>query len=993
MIELKSELEPKEPLNTIPITFHSSIHAVYEKLKKWLSRFSLSVDNNIYHDLTFLYLLATKKFLDHRNSSHLFRLVLSMHLMQKKLLRSSTFSPHLRHLEIRWIPTNLLFPFSHKPVLGCLIGFNLMDRYELFDEENIVLALQKYLPQLRLVKESSYCHTTQHKNFKIFYFEIEKKNGIPFSLLEQSLLKNNLDEKVKKSIQPLSPNIFMGLNDEEVYKNILVLSQEIQSLYDLPQAYINLDQQTGKEIIFRITLVHISPFHRFSLKERFFDSTFVSQRVLTVRHLENHPIEANIFRLHLARDPSLLRSDGSLDFYSARQKVVALMTSAIGEFRDYNGGILIKQQEMLQGFKEDFSEISLKDPELLESFFYGLIPLEKQVVLARDTLFTLFNYFLDNRKEKLSKSSAYSFKMYHNGQQIFLVVRCDDFSMNTTISAVLQEQNFTLLDMAYNYINTVDGVFFNCVLLDAENSNSEVLVQTLQETLNKWHQKMKERQVLRIGLEYSILSLDPRIGGDAVSAEVIKLLFEGLTRCNHNGQIENAMARSIEISPNLKQYTFTLRSALWNDGSNVTAYDFEYAWKKILSPDFNTSFAHLFYPIKNAKNAKEGKVSLDEIGIQVIDERTLKIELVNPTPYFLQLTAHTIYSPIHRFIDQQHPQWPYECDKNYPCNGPFQLKMNQPNQGYRLVKNPFYWDPGHVTHDQITLTQMNPGQAFQAFQKNEIDWIGNPFGAWHPFYTTDVKDKIMSFPNSWVCYYVFNTGSPPFDHPKLRQAFGYAIQRSQITADCFLPLNPAFSPLLPHHRENSQSLFPDFDMAKARQLFKEALEELNLTVESFSPFTLVFLEKGIREYTALCLKKQFLECFGIELELKAHSWSPFWNKITNGNFQMGLVHMVSIINDPIFTLNNFKSAKQGINFSKWENPEYQRLLDISELEVNPFQRSSNLLKAEDILVNEMPIIPLFYQPQHSLIKKNLQVVYNNSSGSYNIARSFFKENT
>ena len=150
--------------STIPISFHSTFYPVYEKLKKWSHRFPQFVDNSIFSDLTLLYLIASKKYLDHRTPSHLFRLALSMHLMQKKLLQSVTFSPQLRHLEIRWIPTNLLFPFSYKPVLGCLIGFNLMDRYEVFDEENIVLALQKHLPQLRLVKESSYNHTSHIKS-------------------------------------------------------------------------------------------------------------------------------------------------------------------------------------------------------------------------------------------------------------------------------------------------------------------------------------------------------------------------------------------------------------------------------------------------------------------------------------------------------------------------------------------------------------------------------------------------------------------------------------------------------------------------------------------------------------------------------------------------------------------------------------------------------------------------------------------------------------
>jgi len=103
-------------------------------------------------------------------------------------------------------------------VLGCLIGFNVLDKYEIFDEENILLVLQKYLPELRLVRESSYCHTSQHKNLKIFYLEIEKKQSASFSLEEQNLLKNDLKEKVKNCIQKLSPIIYMGITKKKLTK-------------------------------------------------------------------------------------------------------------------------------------------------------------------------------------------------------------------------------------------------------------------------------------------------------------------------------------------------------------------------------------------------------------------------------------------------------------------------------------------------------------------------------------------------------------------------------------------------------------------------------------------------------------------------------------------------------------------------------------------------------------------------------------------------------
>ena len=991
MIELESNLDlvKKSPTQVIPLTFHTTFYPVYEKIQKWLCRFPNSIDNSIFNNIAIFYLLATKKFLDHRNSSHLFRIVLSIHTMQKKLLHSMTFSTHMRHLELRWIPTNLIFPFSTKPVLGCLIGFNLMDRYELFDEENIILSLQKYLPQLRLVKESSYCHISQHKNLKVLYFEIEKKNGASLSLLEQSLLKNNLEEKVRKSIQPLSPTIFMKHNDEEIYKNILVLSQEIDTLNDLPQAYINFDHQTGKEIIFRIILVHITPFHQFSLKEHFLDNKFISERVKVVKHIEDRPIEAHIFRLHLPRVSSLLRSDGSLNFYIARQKIVALMTSAIGEFRDYNGGILIKQQELLHEFKDNFPEFTSKDPELIETFFYALTPLEKQVIIRVEVLSKLFNYFLKNYNSKLLKG-GYLFEDYHSENEIFLIVHADDSSLISAISTFLLEQSLIDLDITYNFMNTAEGVFFNCTISQVDKKSEDSFVQALQGTLQKWHKKMENRQVLRIGVEYTLVSLDPRIGGDQISSDVIRLLFEGLTRINHKGEVENAVAESIQISSDLKHYTFKLRSSFWNNGSPVSAYDFEYAWKKILSPDFHTSFAYLFYPIKNAKEAKEGKVPPDQIGIHVIDDQTLKVELCHPTPYFLQLTAQTVYSPVNRIVAHQHPQWPYECEKHYPCNGPFQLKMNQPNQGYQLIKNPFYWDSNQIALDQITMSLMHPNQMMQAFENNEIDWIGNPFGGWHPFFNPRKESNLITIPNNLVCWCVFNTASHPFHHYKLRKAFAYAIRRDQIISNAFMPLNPAFSTLLPHHQEKNRSLFPDFDLEIARKLMQEALDELGLHKEDFS-LTLIFHEKGIREHTALCLKQQFKDCFGIECQLKPLSWNAVFNQITQGNFQMGIMHWTSWIDDPIYTLDAFKFANDEVNFSKWENPSFQRLLDLNQQEINPYQRSALLLQAEEILSEEMPVIPLFYQPYQALAHKDLHVASRTARGGFNISRFFYKK--
>lgn len=243
----------------------------------------------------------------------------------------------------------------------------------------------------------------------------------------------------------------------------------------------------------------------------------------------------------------------------------------------------------------------------------------------------------------------------------------------------------------------------------------------------------------------------------------------------------------------------------------------------MLSPNFQTAFAYFFYPIKNAKEAKEGKCSLDEVGITVLDEETLQVSLSRPTPYFLELTAHTIYSPVHRQIDRQHPQWPFASEKNYPCNGPFQLKINEPNHGYYIARNPFYKNKQGVFWDQVILTYMNVTQAFQSFQKKEIDWIGNPFGTWHSHYSSETEGQVLSFPNSCIYWCVFNTKSFPFHNLTLCQAFAFAIQRKPLVSDCFLSLTPAYSPLPFSNINPSNTFFPHHNKKKKPSNYSNGL--------------------------------------------------------------------------------------------------------------------------------------------------------------------------
>jgi oligopeptide transport system substrate-binding protein len=972
--------------SNLPMYFPLGFELALDKLKRWEARFPHIADESIFNDLYLIYILASKKFLTHRKWFHIFRLVLSTYFIRKKIARSVAFYPNQRCLEIRWIPTSLNFSFTSKNVLGCLVGTNILDRYELLDKENVVFALKKLMPELKLVEDSTYSHPLQQESIKLFYFEIENARQSTFSLESQGILKRQAEEKIRNSFEKLSPTVYMWHNEEEIYKNILALSNEIQTLDDKPQACITLDEQTGTEIIFCITLVYRSPSHRFSLKNYFTGCLFVSKCHSIVKQIEDHPIEAHVFRLHIPREASLLRSDSSLDFYFTRKKVTFLIQSAVGEFRDYNGGLIVKQHALLHSFKETFAEIEKQNSDLLETFFYGLTPIENQATLQLDTLCQMFSYFLENWKQEIPSGSAYLLRTEKLENNYLLFVRGSDSFVRKTISMVLQEHSFHTREMAYSFIELKKECLFT-IVLQAEAKNSHRFIQSLQRALNHRDQKSQAKQTLNIALDFS-LPLDPRMGGDN-RREILCLLFEGLTRFNHEEIVENALAESVQISPDGMEYIFKLRPSVWNDGSALTAYDFEYGWKRNLSPDFQTPFASFFYPIKNAKEAKEGKVSINQVGIYVQDERTLKVQLAHPAHYFLQLTANPLYSPVYKGIDHHHPNWQDQIGKKYPCNGPFQLKINQSHQGYVFVRNPLYWDAHQITLDEITLTIMNPTQAIQAFQRKEVDWIGRPYGVWDPSYLNADGNHMISYSDKLVCWLVFNTTNALFKSSKVRRAFSYVIQRAKIVSEAGLSLFPAYSPV-PHSDEHSPIFYPEFDKNQAFQLLHEGLAELGLSIEQVPPLELTYYEKGVQKQAAYSLQQQFEEGFGIRCNLCPFSWTEFFQKMRQGEFQLGLTNWTSCLNDPMYTLNAFKWAEQDVNFPKWENPEFQRLLDISEQKANPLEYLSYLKKAEEILCGEMPIIPLVYQPQQAMTRLDLSKHDRSPCRVFNIVRNFYQ---
>jgi oligopeptide transport system substrate-binding protein len=386
---------------------------------------------------------------------------------------------------------------------------------------------------------------------------------------------------------------------------------------------------------------------------------------------------------------------------------------------------------------------------------------------------------------------------------------------------------------------------------------------------------------------------------------------------NREGKLEHGVAQEVKISAHQKTYLFKLRSTLWSNGYSVSAYDFEYAWKQILSPSFKTPFAYLFYPNRNAKLAKNGLVPLDAIGVKSLDERTLEVELEYPAPYFLELTAHTIYSPVNRMIDQKHPNWIFEDKKLYVCNGAFQLNKNNLHEGYELTKNKFYWDFENIRLDEIMIFKSNRYHSYELFQKNISHWVGSPLGTWDPSFVPQENDEQISFLGTIVYWFSFNTKRFPFNHKKIRQALAWGIDRLKLQKVADVPA--AYNPIPPVHSQIDDAILSRPRLKEAKIIFDEALKELKISAQDLPVIYLTYLIGPVRHQVAHFIKEEWENTFGIRCRLESLEWKALFSKMTQGDFQVGGMTWEPWVNDPIYTLNAFRDASEPINFPKWES--------------------------------------------------------------------------
>ena len=476
-----------------------------------------------------------------------------------------------------------------------------------------------------------------------------------------------------------------------------------------------------------------------------------------------------------------------------------------------------------------------------------------------------------------------------------------------------------------------------------------------------------ENQIYHHGNGSEPQGLDPHIVTGVPEHHILISLCEGLTIPNPNPNDMNGYmagtAESWSISDDGKEYVFNInKNAKWSNGEPVTADDFVWSWKRILTASLGSQYPDMLYYLEGAYEYHNGLIDdFDQVGVKSIDKHTLQVNLKNPTPFFLGLLSHYSTWPVHKEtvlkfgdIDDRNGEW--TRPGNFVCNGPFQLKTWELNNKIVVEKNPHYYDASMVQLNEIhyypVSNVMTEDRMFRAGQLHLTSTLPSQKC---PIYIEE-NPNLRIDPYMGTYFYRINTENEVLKDVKVRKALAYSIDR-QLLVDKVTKCGqiPAYSFTPPGTNGYQPTTEIPFDPVLAKSL----LDEAGFSEENpFPKLEILFNTNEDHRKLALAIQQMWQINLGIEVELVNQDWKVYLNREMIGDFQISRAGWIGDYEDPN-TFLDLMRPNRGNNKTGWENMEYDALVQKANTINNQAERYELLYKAEEILIENMPVIPLY----------------------------------
>ncbi len=470
-------------------------------------------------------------------------------------------------------------------------------------------------------------------------------------------------------------------------------------------------------------------------------------------------------------------------------------------------------------------------------------------------------------------------------------------------------------------------------------------------------------------------TLDSVVGNDSVGGGILTNVIEPLTRlAEKDGQNvrEGAGAESWDVSEDGTVWTFKLRDNKWSDGVPVTANDYAYSMKRMLNPETGSPNAWLLTCVKNGQAVINGEMDVSELGIKVVDEKTLEITLENPTPYFLALTDTRAMMPQRQDIVEKYGESFGAEAENMVYNGPFKVESWTHNSEVILTKNDQYWDAESVNLQTIHYNVMNDENTiFNSFTNGSIDSCGCGTPEWMEKFKAMDNVNYLHYVSPTVRFNFYNTTDELFQNANIRNAFTTALNREDIVKTIYYgTTTPAYS-WVPdgvsagdagiYRSKVEEPLKSIFDGVDPKELLLKGMEELGLGDDPSTlnvTFSIGGVDQWMKNYGEY-YQQTFKDVLGVNVQLDFNEWGTFSAKVNSGDYQMGYMQWGIDYNDPYSMLAVMLSNSGNIN-TGWVNEEYDALIMQASTEMDDAKRMELYEKAEHILFEDGPLCPVVY---------------------------------
>jgi len=490
-------------------------------------------------------------------------------------------------------------------------------------------------------------------------------------------------------------------------------------------------------------------------------------------------------------------------------------------------------------------------------------------------------------------------------------------------------------------------------------------------------------QIIRIGNGGEPRDLDPQAEVGIPEHQICRALFEGLvTEDPKDLHPTPGVAERWEISDDGRVYTFHLRpNAKWSNGDPITADDYVQSYRRMLSPNFAAEYASLVYNfMARGKDYYEGRLKdFSQVGAKALDPHTLQITLEHATPYLLKIIAsHASWTAIPprvvtKFgaLDAKGTAW--TRPGNLVGNGPFLLKEWTPHQRIVVVRNPYYWDAANVKPDELVFFPTESQVVDERmFRTGQVDMTYELPTAKIAVYQREDPAALHIEPYLGVSFYRCNVARPPLNDKRVRQALALAIDREAIVSHVLRGGQmPAYAVSYPGVAGYSPKARITGTLADAKRLLAEAGFPDG---RGFPNLELTYNTSDTNQAVAEAIQAMWRRDLGVNITLVNQEWKVYLDAQQTKNYTLARAGWIADYVDP-HTFFELWETDNGNNDTYWSNATYDRLLHAALAAKTTEERYALYQKMDAILVDELPVIPIFYYSMIRAVNPKLHGYY------------------